>query len=63
LKNLEKVKKPGHGEQKTSKNRAIGHVDGHVFTRCDEMVKAKEKMKTAFSMGPFHLSENVFVTA
>jgi hypothetical protein len=51
FKNLEKVKKPGHGEQKTSKNRAFFLRWGHIFARCDKTVKAKEKIKTGGSMG------------
>ena len=58
-----KVKKPGHGEQKTSKSWQNFHVGSHVFARCDKTVKVKEKIKTGFSMGMLYLSENVFVTA
>jgi hypothetical protein len=63
LKNLKKVKKPGHGEQKTSKNRHFFPPGRHVFARCDETVKVEGKIHTDCSMGLFQLSENVFVTA
>jgi len=41
---LEKVKKPGHGEQKTSKNRSVFTQWSHAFARCEETVKVKDKI-------------------
>jgi hypothetical protein len=60
---LEKVKKPGHGEQKTSKNWPISHTSRHVFAQCDKTVKVKKKSKNRLIIGLFSLQENVFVIA
>jgi hypothetical protein len=60
---LEKVKKPGHGEQKTSKNWPISHTSCYVFAQCDKTVKVKKNPKIYLKMGLFSLQENVFVIA
>jgi len=39
IRNLEKVKKPGHDEEKTSKFRWNFVIGFHIFAQCEETVK------------------------
>jgi len=63
IRNFEKIKKPGHDEQKTSWNRSIFQPHRHVHAHCYETVEKLWMKLTNLSSSVLYLSENVFVTA